>query len=154
MKKMRVVFIGLFFTALGATSYAQTPYEHSVGAVVGNFNGVSYKTFFGSNLAFQADLGVKLNIGYWGMDVNPNLMYEQQFAKVNNFYWFVGGGASLGIGNYGLFGLNAIGGLEYKFSIPLTLQLDFRPGFGLWFGHGGKGGYFDWGLNLSARYTF
>ena len=170
MKKMRVVFIGLIFVALGTTAYAQAPYTHSIGGITGMFNGASYKTFaFSDKLALQADLGMKWSVrqwSFWSVDVNPNLMYQKGFSKVNGLYWFAGGGVSLGYAfstygwyngyhsGVGRFGVNAIGGVEYKFKFPLTLQLDFRPGFGLLFYRGGANGYFDWGLNLSARYAF
>jgi len=168
MKKMRVLFIGLFFAALGTASYAQAPYTHSIGGITGFLYGASYKTFIISDkLALQADLGTKLNVrswSFWSLDLNPNAMYEQQIAKVDGLYWFAGGGISLGYMlsgriyysgfGYGRFGINAIGGVEYKFKFPLTLQADFRPGYGLLFRKNISDSYFDWGLNVSARYTF
>ena len=71
----------------------------------------------------------------------------------------------------GKFGINAILGLEYKLNIPLTLQLDFRPGYGLAFYgedyidydvHGNESksrvhcaiNYFDWSVNAGVRYKF
>ena len=59
----------------------------------------------------------------------------------------------------GKFGINAILGLEYKLDIPLTLQLDFRPGYGMLFTDEYFYGpdvwnYFDWSLNAGVRYTF
>ncbi|MCR5554367.1 MAG: hypothetical protein K6F29_02415 [Bacteroidales bacterium] len=164
----RIVKFGLVLTlmmSLLQVSYAQ--YTHSIGATVGSMNGFSYKGVFGS-LGVQADLGLKLTEGAfehysWNVftvELNPNLMYQAN--ATGGLYWFVGGGLSLGYcfdhaGHYvdlGKFGLNAIGGLEYKFGIPLTLQFDFRPGFGLLFDDYWHAGYFDWGLNLGVRYTF
>ena len=174
MKKLKVLFIGLALVALGATTYAQAPYKHSIGGVVGTFYGASYKTFaFGEKLPLQVDLGTKLSIwrgAFWGVDVNPNLMYQQPISNIG-LYWFAGGGVSLGYafgygglyrsygygyGSFGSgrFGVNAIGGVEYKFKFPLTLQTDFRPGFGLLFRKGYSAAYFDWGITVSARYTF
>jgi hypothetical protein len=127
-------------------------------------NGASYKTFaLGDRLALQADLGVHLGMknsaNFWSLDLHPNAMYQRKISKVN-LYWFAGGGLSLGYLfsnslDYGRFGVNAIGGLEYKFKIPLALQFDFRPGYGMYFRqHVSPRSYFDWGLNLSVRYTF
>ena len=46
-------------------------------------------------------------------------------------------------------------GLEYKFDIPLTLQLDFRPGYRCVFAANKFADHkFDWGLNFGVRYTF
>ena len=105
-------------------------------------------------------------------------MYEGNF--IAGLYGFAGGGVSLGYSwngwyplyqhhiNYyyythgwdlGKFGINAILGLEYKLNIPLTLQLDFRPGYGMLFGEEYYGyanvwNYFDWSLNAGVRYAF
>lgn len=52
-------------------------------------------------------------------------------------------------------GLNGFFGLEYKFSIPLAIQLDFRPGYRCIFAINKFADHkFDWGLNFGIRYTF
>ena len=75
--------------------------------------------------------------------------------------------------SYGKFGINAIAGVELALtSAPITIGLDFRPGYGLMFsgketeeedlGYYGKisatssGTYnfFDWTLAATVRYTF
>lgn len=100
------------------------------------------------------------------IEVNPNLMYEAP-TNAGGLHWFVGGGVSGGYSwatsydgyygyykyYYGKIGVNAIGGVEYKFNIPLTLQADFRPGFGLMFNKHYDIHYFDWGVNVGVRYT-
>ncbi|MCQ2270047.1 MAG: hypothetical protein MJZ52_02310 [Bacteroidales bacterium] len=105
------------------------------------------------------------------IEVNPNLEYESTTGK-SGLLWFIGGGLSLGYcpnvaivdkslnrgwgfarTNWGKFGVNAIGGIEYKFNFPMTLQVDFRPGYGLLF-DGSKEtiSYFDWALCVGVRY--
>ena len=119
-------------------------------------------------------------INIWDLELNPNFMYEGNF--VAGLYGFAGGGVSLGYSwtawdprvshshytlywhynehywDVGKFGINAILGLEYKLNIPLTLQLDFRPGYGMLFGEKFWGdnvwNYFDWSLNAGIRYAF
>lgn len=102
------------------------------------------------------------------IEVNPNFMYEAAIGS-KGLHWLVGGGISLGYswytnnGNYydygrntrvfGKFGINAIGGIEYKFNIPLTLQADFRPGYGLLFREHLAVSYFDWAVCVGLRYT-
>lgn len=51
-------------------------------------------------------------------------------------------------------GVNGFFGLEYKFDIPLALQLDFRPGYRCIFNSHFADHKFDWGLNFGVRYTF
>jgi hypothetical protein len=160
MKK--VISILLFSSLLSGIGYAQSPYKQSAGVIGGFTNGLSYKTFaIADNVALQTDLGVKLGISelrqFWGIEINPNIMYQHEIST-SNLYWFLGVGASIGDvftnRNCGKFGANVIGGIEYKFKSPLSLQLDYRPGYGLLFGKKLSESYFDWGLNLSFRYTF
>ena len=103
------------------------------------------------------------------IEANPNFMYEAP-AGSKGLHWLVGGGISLGYSwymynrydyaygrqystTYGKFGINAIGGIEYKFNIPLTLQADFRPGYGLLFKEHLAVSYFDWAVCVGLRYT-
>jgi hypothetical protein len=167
MKKgIKVLLIYVCFCTMGIHSrvQAQAPYIHGIGVMTGMMHGVSYKTFvLGNNFALQADFGVKLSVqntwAFWSLDMlAPNLMYQHEISAIR-LYWFAGGGFSLGYAfsdysDYGKFGLNTIGGVEYKFHFPLTVQADFRPGYGLHFRNNESSSYFDWGINLSARYTF
>lgn len=176
MKKTKInILVAIFIVIATLSAQAQAPYKHSIGVVTGNLNGVSYKTFLSDHLALQADLGYKCivtsgqhanNVFVQSFELNPNIMYEKNITK--GLYLFGGGGISLGYswmtyydfwtGYYrydlGKFGINAIGGAEYKFNIPLTLQADFRPGYGLLFGNHNTWSYFDWALCASVRYTF
>lgn len=113
-------------------------------------------------------------INIWTLEINQNVLYEGHFVK--GLYGLVGGGVSIGynwscwysqasphfysytlFGNRacGKFGANAMLGLEYKFYVPVVLQLDIRPGYGLIFQEAGKplGHYVDWSVNLGVRYT-
>ncbi|MBO4655453.1 MAG: hypothetical protein J5644_07905 [Bacteroidales bacterium] len=103
------------------------------------------------------------------IEANPNFMYEAA-AGSKGLHWLVGGGISLGycwrsyynynysyygyFPTFGKFGINAIGGIEYKFNIPLTIQGDFRPGYGLLFNKDYTVHYFDWAVCVGVRYTF
>lgn len=156
MKKISIIIASLLLV-FSFSLNAQAPYKHSVGATFGSTDGFSYKTFLMDNFALDIDLGYHWT--YFGgvchsFEVNPNFEYEAS-AHAGGLYWFVGGGLSLGYGypGAGKFGINAIGGIEYKFNIPLTLQFDLRPGFGTVFNKYGAGGYFDWGICLGVRYT-
>lgn len=102
------------------------------------------------------------------IEANPNFMYEAAIGP-KGLHWLAGGGISLGyswhsyynyatyggyIASYGKFGINAIGGVEYTFpNIPLTIQGDFRPGYGLLFRKNVTVNYFDWAVCAGVRYT-
>ena len=146
---------------------AQKLYDYSVGGVGGSMWGGSFQTYLLDNLALGVDLGVQLTYaaGQYSMNgdlmtlqLNPNAMYAIDFTK--NLNGLFGGGVSLGYGflgfgfnrfNAGKFGINALAGVEYKFDIPLVIQADLRPGYGLMFG-GGTWNYFDWSACITARY--
>jgi len=183
MKRIRTLFL-LFAFFLGITlqSNAQAPYKHSIGATLGTTQAVSYKTFPTDHFAIQLDLGTNYcwvyGIHTWAFELAPNFMYEGRLA--GGLYGFVGGGGSIGYNwqtywwipregqnvpwdntapyleskHNGKAGLNGFFGLEYKFNIPLTLQLDFRPGYRCVFTRYFSDHIFDWGLNFGVRYTF
>ncbi len=159
------IFICIFFVSSLFTAFSQAPYKNSIGGILGFTQGFSYKTFPVEDFAFQVDFGFRWSHYALGLDVNANLMYEKPIQ--NGFYWFIGGGLSLGPAFGGIvydnnstfgfrIGANAIGGAEYKFpQIPLTLQADIRPGISFFVGNGFFHPRFDYSfLNLSARYTF
>ena len=108
------------------------------------------------------------------LEFDVNFVHQDHF--VAGLYGLAGGGLSLGWhfrnsypyylyesytsqwpryrqGN-GKAGVNLIFGLEYVFEVPIALQVDFRPGYGLLFAPGYIAHYFDWGLNLGFRYAF
>ena len=182
MKKVALILFALLISA--STIFAQKPYNNSVGGVVGFIEGFSYKGFPMDNFAIQADAGYSVwnyHIGS-SLKANANFMYEGNIGK--GWHWFAGGGISLGLCFWKdgywrhsdwhyyhpvYFGINAIGGAEYKFAnIPLTLQADVRPGV-FFYTHK----YNTWNINydekvhtelvpafdcnlvqISARYTF
>ncbi len=112
----------------------------------------------------------------WSFECNPNMIYQKHIKTFDKcgLYWYAGGGVSVGFGrNFsdvdglaGKFGINAIGGIECSFDLPLTLFADFRPGYGLFFdsvfaSYGGlttkvrsNTNFFDWGIGIGARYCF
>jgi hypothetical protein len=165
----------------------KVPYKMAIGINALSTEAVSFKMFLSPKLTFQVELGYKWTVtsvrtsiydyysgysynyrgsGYIGtLELNPNLFYQQaikdwKFARLD---WLAGGGVSIGyaFGSRGKFGINAGGGAELIFhKIPLAVQMDFRPGYGMLFGRGAQYfysdkkvfSYFDWGLNISARY--
>ncbi len=178
MKKIFLTFIVL--ALFSTTAFTQTrrdaaPYNHAVGATLGFMNGFTFKTFPTNHFAIQADLGYHFIADYRiggipaVLTINPNFMYEKSCG--NGFYWFVGGGLNIGgaLGHHAyrhgydyyypgsfVFGLNLIGGAEYKFAnIPLALQVDGRPGFFLFANRYDNHILFDYNFfNVTARYTF
>lgn len=101
----------------------------------------------------------------WDFMANPNVAYH--WEVLDNFFVYAGGGTSIGFmgdltasPNYVFFkwGLNALGGVEYKLSeIPLALAFDFRPGYAISVDNSTSGVHkhinmFDWKLAVAVRY--
>ena len=180
----RIKFIPFLIAILATVSYmanAQSPYKHSIGVTLGTTQALSYKTFPTNRFAVQLDLGTKYSVvcvgGYcntpcWSVEVAPDFMYEGHFVK--GLYGFVGGGLSLGLSFapqvcyfsskvpgpvvrniMGKAGANGIFGLEYKFDIPLSLQIDIRPGYRFQFNEETTVNHtIDLGLDFGVRYVF
>ena len=170
---MKKIILCLIVMGVSVGAFAQ---NNEFGVVVGGFNGLSYKRIVNENFAIQTDLAVGFQRTVFNLEgitgptdlfdfvLNPNFLFNKELNS--GFYAFAGGGLSLGLAQellvpgitYGKFGINAMLGAGYKFQdFPISLSLDFRPGYGMLF-HKGLSGMvvntFDWHLALSARYCF
>lgn len=183
MKKITSLFILSLFLLFAGN--AQSNYKQSIGLMAGNFSGVSYKLLH-KKLAFQCDAGWRYmfashryfssylyyeefkEASFYTFEINPNIMFQKNFKNQPSFI-FIGLGGSLGYGKeisdyYGRdsgpkWGINLIFGVEYQFQIPLTVQLDFRPGYGKFMAKNTGTEivykdykYYDWSFGLSVRY--
>lgn len=175
-------------------------YTHSAGIAVGSSFGLAYKYFFKDNWALKVDItdNVYKGYGYWSIfsnfDFNLNVVYQMPIKtfKTCRLDFFAGGGTTFGYANAGnssgyrycvnrhmihngygdtfVWGLNGILGLEINLAIPMTIEFDFRPGYGLFAGdiewYCGKYGcyssqyeyivdtFFDWSVNATISYKF
>ena len=183
MKSKFLVALLCAMFCVGGALNAQAPYRHSVGGVGCTMWGFSYKTFLSEHVALSVDLGNQFiqtggedwpQVDVYSIELNPNLMYE--FSSNSRLHSFIGAGVTLGynwemgiwhiwysggtrdtykyLGNGMKAGANVIAGLEYIFKIPLAVQLDFRPGYGVFIKDNVRWNHFDWNLCLGIRYTF
>ena len=146
----KFTFIALL-TVLSLNLFAQD-YKKSIGLRLGSNTGITYKQFISSNNAFEIIGNALFYDGSTFLGLSGEYLWSWNLAEGLN--WFVGPGVSAGVwtGNASGFNiaLNGMIGLEYKFSIPLALSVDFNPHF-----------YFLKGVGfapatgaLSVRYTF
>ncbi len=122
------------------------------------------KTFKTCKLDFFVGGGITL--GYADVDAgwysdshlcgNTSYYYSNSYMR-DNFSSFV-------------WGLNGMLGLEFSLAIPMTIEFDFRPGYGLWNGRGHDecdswnctydesasviDSFFDWSVNATISYKF
>lgn len=156
MKKIKSII--LIFVLAGLTVNcgkinAQAPYRASVGGVSpypSTATGLSFKSFFTDNVAFQTDILFRATftgyiskevsdpILYFLLETNTNVMYQKKFKDKTTYelFWLMGGGVSLGyqLDGHGKFGVNAILGFELcAKKIPLAFQMDLRPAYAMLF---------------------
>jgi hypothetical protein len=71
----------------------------------------------------------------------------------DGFNAYVGPQATIGMYSKSFtVGVGALGGIEYKFDIPLALGIDWKPTFA--FGKGGLDNWGFWDFAIAVRYTF
>jgi len=108
----------------------------------------------------RMELGLGLNS--WGFGLNGVYQWVWDLSDLaDGFNWYAGVGAGIGSYNFNYatnthapsdFSLGVLGqvGIEYRFDIPLTLSLDYRPGIYLVPSFNGS---YD-GICIGARYRF
>ena len=110
-----------------------------------NAQNIGLRLGYGAELSYQHLLGesnrLEVNLGLTDYEGGFNLAGTYQWVKPleGNFNWYLGAGAGIGVWN-DVFGLAAVGqlGIEYNFSGPLQMSIDWRPGlkivpeFGFW----------------------
>lgn len=119
---------------------------------------ISYQQPMGVSNRLEVDLGVNRS----GFGLNGIYQWVNDFSELaDGFNWYYGVGAGIGSYNFAYLNdankanvttLGILGqiGMEYKFEIPLTLSIDYRPGI---FFSSGINGTYD-GICFSARYRF
>ena len=150
MKKIIVIAAILFGFAVAATAQPR-----AIGVRIGNGGEISYQHSMGSNF-LEVDGG--LGLGFDGVfNVGATGIYNFMISEFGNgfgFYAGPGAGVGLGLGEANYFTLSAAGmvGIEYNFSFPLQLSLDFRQHVGI--GLGGHGLWTPSSIGLGVRYRF
>lgn len=134
---------------------AATAQPRAIGVRIGNGAEVSYQHSLGANF-LEVDGG--LGLGFDGTaNVAATGIYNfmiSEFGGGFGFYAGPGAGVGLGLGEANYFHLSAAGmvGIEYNFSFPLQLSLDFRQHIGI--GLGGHGIWTPSSIGLGIRYSF
>ena len=116
---------------------------------------LSYQHGFGADF-LQADLGLNTFNSINGSVVYNFMIAQPAWTSRGEWGFYAGPGASvgLGLGEANYFTLSAAGmvGIEYTFSIPLQISLDFRQHVGI--GFNGNGLWTPSSVGLGIRYRF
>lgn len=168
MKKI-ICFI-IVLSSLNYTSNAQSTYKSAIGLRVsdGYYDEVaaSFKTFLGSPLALEANIGFRDYgfIGYSWFNLSASLSFQYHFdiKSVAGLRWFIGAGATAfntfsSYSDYKGFGLGVFptAGADYKFArIPLDVSADIRPTIAIIKPYDYYNDFYIANVGVSARYTF
>lgn len=150
MKK--IIMIAALVLGFAVAASAQ---PRALGVRIGNGGEISYQHSLGNNF-LEVDGG--LGLGFDGVfNVGATGIYNFMIAEFGNgfgFYAGPGAGVGLGLGEANYFTLSAAGmvGIEYTFSFPLQISLDFRQHVGI--GFAGHGLWTPSSVGLGIRYSF
>ena len=130
----------------------------TVGAL--NAQNLGVRIGYGLELSYQHLLGdnrleIDLGLSNFGGGLNIAGTYQWIKPLVNKFSWYYGFGAGIGLWDQSisLAGLGQLG-IEYNFSIPLQLSLDWRPGVSFVFSNGVDADFWATSVGLGVRYRF
>ena len=157
----KIIFILALIVSMVSVLEAQED-NKAIGLRLGSgFGGgaeISYQQPLSKDNRIELDLG----LNSWGFGLNGVYQWVWDLSDLaDGFNWYAGVGAGIGSYNFNYVNDNhgpsdlSIGvlgqvGIEYRFEIPLTLSLDYRPGIYLVPSFNGS---YD-GICLGARYRF
>lgn len=158
MKKFLVSLL-LGGALLITSSAVKAQYKNALGVRVGDYTGITFKTFIQQDKALDFILSFKDRNGYSAVrftglyEVHNPIAFEEGALS-----WYYGGGASVGGIDYKyiddndfLLSADGVLGLDYHFSgAPINLSLDWKPALQFAPDADFKAGQFG----LSVRVTF
>ncbi|QJP34358.1 porin family protein [Nonlabens sp. Ci31] len=164
MKNILITF--LLVIAVGFTVNAQEISKNALGLRLGDNDGfggeISYQARLSSSNRLELDLGWRDGKNYDGFKLTG--LYQWVMPIENRFNWYLGLGG--GVGSYDFKDDNNDNdnkdtfvfiagdiGIEYNFSIPLLISLDFRPELGFGDSNFNNDGL-DLDIALGLRYQF
>ena len=164
MKNILITF--LLVIAVGFTVNAQEISKNALGLRLGDNDGfggeISYQARLSSSNRLELDLGWRDGKNYDGFKLTG--LYQWVMPIENRFNWYLGLG--VGVGSYDFNDDNNDNdnkdtfvfiagdiGIEYNFSIPLLISLDFRPELGFGDSNFNNDGL-DLDIALGLRYQF
>ena len=128
--KMRKILLSIALIA--GISFGANAQE--LGVRFGNVTGgdVALDAVFSAGDFSRIHANVSFGDDIVGIDALWDFSYRSFQAEGETFFWYLGAGPFIGIGDD--FSLGAVGeiGIEYQFSgAPIALGIDWRPGFRL-----------------------
>ncbi|PQJ82596.1 hypothetical protein [Polaribacter glomeratus] len=147
---MKKIILTLAFIIAVFSVNAQDISENAIGLRIGGGNGaggeISYQKALGNNNRLEVDLG----LGNDFSDFKATGLYQWVWDLEERFNWYAGFGAGLVSDvDLAIFAAGVIG-IEYNFSAPILLSLDYRPEIVI----GGGSNNINSNFGLGVRYQF
>ena len=144
LKKLALVFI-IAVCAAGLTKVNAQEIGIRFGDALGNKSSAAIDGIIALGKFSRVHADVSFGNGV-GVELLANFIYRPLGGE-EGFFWYVGAGPSLFLGDPFLLGISGEIGLEYRFSIPISLSFDYRPTFRIVENTG-----FISGFGLNVRY--
>lgn len=136
MKKLFIYLSLVGFFAIAGNMEAKAQYNNALGVRVGDYSGLTFKTFLEQDDALDLMLGFRNTHSYSAVKFTG--LYEIHNPLNNTIpglRWYYGGGMSIGGIEYKatdknklLFSADGVLGLDYKFDgAPINLSFDWKP---------------------------
>lgn len=136
MKKLLIYLSLVGFFALVSQQEAKAQYKNAFGVRVGDYSGLTYKTFIEQSDALDLMLGFRSTSAYSAVKFTGLYEIHNPFeSELTGLSWYYGGGMSIGGIDYKLidknkflFSADAVLGVDYKFDgAPINLSFDWKP---------------------------
>ena len=157
----RIILTFALFVSMVSVLSAQAD-NKAIGLRLGSGFGYGAEISYQQPLSKANRLEVDLGANSWGFGLNGIYQWVWDLSDLGDgFNWYAGVGVGLGSYNFNFdndihspsnFSIGVLGqvGIEYKFEIPLTISLDYRPGI---FIVPSFNGTYD-GICIAGRYRF
>lgn len=149
MKRIQIILLLVLITGIYTNGFGQRKSAN------GYELGLRFGDTYGSNAAVDAMLPmggnrIHADASFWDDGITLAGLYNWQFPLGNNFWFYPGVGGVLN--TFGEFHLGVAGevGAEYKFDIPLSIGIDWRPVIGII----NAEGFHSDSFGLNVRYRF
>lgn len=151
MKKVVLIFVAIVAFSYSASaqmskgvSYSE---ENTIGLRLGYGGEISYQRTLSNANRIEADLGFMSK----GFSLAGIYQWAWTIDKAPGLGWYVGPGVAASFREKS-FSVGILGqiGLEYSFDIPLTLSIDWRPGY--YFSSHYGFSYYDFALGVKYRF--
>ncbi|WP_374166654.1 hypothetical protein [Arcticibacter sp. MXS-1] len=136
MRKLFTFLSLIFALVVFSKNTANAQYKNALGVRVGDYTGISFKTFLQQDRALDLILGFKDKSSYSAIrftglyEVHKPIPFED-----GTLQWYYGGGASIGGIDYKnidkndfLLSADGVLGLDYRFAeAPINVSFDWKP---------------------------